>query len=119
MTLLGLNKTPIDGEQRCACGCAVITVPASMCIEKWDGTEKREISIDSCIAHVVAHLWESGIKTLGCCCGHKKQNPSIILGDGSTADEARDAELAIAQVDEREFDLLSWRLTKVNACEKL
>lgn len=113
-----LNKTHNESDRMCSCGYSVVYVPDSVRIERWDGTEKSEISVDACIAHVVSHLWSLGIKTLNCCCGHKKQNPSIIFDDGMTDDEAMVVEIAIAQVDEREFDLLSWRLVKVNQWQK-
>ena len=30
----------------------------------------RYVSIDKCLIHEIIHLWEQGIKTVGCCCGH-------------------------------------------------
>lgn len=29
-----------------------------------------DVSIDSCIVQVIHTLWEKGIETTGCCCGH-------------------------------------------------
>lgn len=30
-----------------------------------------DVSIDSCIVDAILALWEKGIETTGCCCGHK------------------------------------------------
>lgn len=30
----------------------------------------RYVNIDKCLIHEIIHLWEQGIKTTGCCCGH-------------------------------------------------
>lgn len=35
------------------------------------------IPVDRCIAEQVIELWEAGIKTLGCCCGHNKETGFI------------------------------------------
>ena len=32
--------------------------------------EPKLVSIDKCLLHEITHLWEIGIKTTGCCCGH-------------------------------------------------
>lgn len=34
--------------------------------------EKKTVSIDRCLLYEVSLLWERGIKTTGCCCGHGK-----------------------------------------------
>jgi len=38
--------------------------------------------VDRCIAPIVQALNDAGIYTSGCCCGHGKNNGSIILQDG-------------------------------------
>lgn len=35
------------------------------------------IAVDKCLLPEVLGLWELGIKTTGCCCGHGKQAPFI------------------------------------------
>lgn len=37
----------------------------------------RHVSIDRCLINEVTHLWELGVKTTGCCCGHGKHSPFI------------------------------------------
>lgn len=67
------------------------------------------VCIDACIAHVLEHLWENGIETLGSCCGHGKDSPSIVLSQ----DNAERVRRLIADVDNRQFKLLFWRLVEV------
>ena len=31
---------------------------------------KTEVLVDECLADEIEHLWDKGIKTTGCCCGH-------------------------------------------------
>ena len=35
------------------------------------------VSIDKCLLPEILNLWEMGIKTTGCCCGHGKGEPFI------------------------------------------
>lgn len=113
-----LNSTTSESDRRCACGVSVISVPETMRIYRCDGEVKRQVSVDACIASVISHLWECGIRTLNCCCGHGTEKPSIIFDEGMSDADAKAAEEAIAQVDGRKFDLLSWKLTKVNSWQK-
>jgi hypothetical protein len=36
------------------------------------------VSIDKCLIHEVIDLWEKGIKTTGCCCGHGRRELAFI-----------------------------------------
>lgn len=38
--------------------------------------------VDACIADIVEALNQAGIYTRSCCCGHGKQDGSILLHDG-------------------------------------
>jgi hypothetical protein len=44
--------------------------------------EGRAIYVDSCIASIVIALNKVGVKTRACCCGHGKDDGSILLADG-------------------------------------
>ena len=46
-------------------------------IEKW-----KDCQIDSCIASLVAALQRGGVDMRGSCCGHGRENGSIVLQDG-------------------------------------
>lgn len=88
----------------------VLTPPPCLGITRCDGEPKEKISIDACIANVIGHLWHNGIITLGCCCGHDKLDPSIILEQSSTTEFAEKVRAIIAEVDDRYFQLLAWNL---------
>lgn len=38
------------------------------------------IPVDKCIVDQVIALWENGVRTYGCCCGHNKQRGFINVG---------------------------------------
>lgn len=42
----------------------------------------RVRTIDRCISHIVAALNAGNVTTVASCCGHGKQNGTIILEDG-------------------------------------
>jgi hypothetical protein len=37
-----------------------------------EGSSNEKICIDACIADEIKSLWDLGISTTGCCCGHQK-----------------------------------------------
>ena len=77
---------------------------------------KAKVSIDACIAKVIRHLWDNGIETVSCCCGHNgviDDKPTIILPANSSTEHADIVREIIKQVDDREFELLSWKLTEI------
>ena len=76
-------------------------------------TSRSEVSIDACIVDVIKHLWNNGITTHGCCCGHNKNKPSVIIQDSCVSEYSERVRSLIKQVDEREFSLLSWTLIEV------
>ena len=38
----------------------------------------KTVAIDKCLLSEVVGLWEKGIKTTGCCCGHGKKDMAFI-----------------------------------------
>lgn len=71
------------------------------------------IPIDSCIADTVLALWEFDVRTLGSCCGHGKQRPSLVLTQDSEMPEITRA--ALREVDpDRDWELLQWQLVTVS-----
>ena len=75
--------------------------------------EPKKIPIDACIAPVIKHLWEHNIVTRNSCCGHGYKNPEIIVDENTHPQNADMIRKLIAEVDEREFGILSWKLTKI------
>lgn len=41
----------------------------------------KTVCVDKCLLPEIVSLWERGIKTTGCCCGHGKQPPFIGVGE--------------------------------------
>ncbi len=74
----------------------------------------HRVCIDACIAHVLQYLWRSGVVTAGSCCGHNRDQPSLILGNNATAETVAIVRQLIAEVDDREWKLLSWQLVDMN-----
>ena len=59
--------------------CYHITLPWK-CKFPWEDDSEKEpltVSIDKCLLPEILKLWEMGIKTTGCCCGHGKDEPFI------------------------------------------
>jgi hypothetical protein len=65
--------------------------------------------IDACIAPVIQKLWDGGIWTSGCCCGHNGVfgMPSIVLGENE--DNYKKIRSLIKEVDDRTFELTQWK----------
>ena len=42
---------------------------------------KRAIHVDRCLSNEVLSLWQRGIRTSGCCCGHNQQTGYIGVFD--------------------------------------
>jgi hypothetical protein len=79
--------------------------------ESWN--HGRDICIDACISETIGHVWRSGIYTLNSCCGHGKDDPTIIVEQNCSKDEANRIRAIIAEVDSRKFKLISWTLTEI------
>jgi len=57
-----------------------VTVPASL---SYTGATRRAIKgVDACLAPLVKALNDGGIATISSCCGHGKQDGTILLTDG-------------------------------------
>ena len=39
----------------------------------------QKIGIDKCLVPTIKFLWDNGVATLNCCCGHNVQKPTIII----------------------------------------
>lgn len=50
-------------------------------IGRKEGSQSDKICIDKCIAQEVKHLWNLGISTTGCCCGHNERKGFIGVVD--------------------------------------
>ncbi len=79
------------------------------------GIDRATVCVDACIAAVVAHLWANQVATLSSCCGHGREEPSLVL-DASERDFTAVRSL-IAEVDDRFFELYQWHLVTVGTPE--
>jgi hypothetical protein len=60
--------------------CSYKIYPPWKCKFDWEDDSKKEpvlVCIDKCLLPEILKLWEMGIKTTGCCCGHGKDKPFI------------------------------------------
>ena len=107
----------MDGEEvaavTCNCSCndpegyKVLMLPSR--IFKASGRQNREVCIDNCIVDMMELLWAAGVETLGCCCGHGKQPPAVIITESEDPQKAH----AVLQQDDRKWQVLQWQLTEV------
>lgn len=79
--------------------------------------EVTHCSIDPCIIPAIQHLWNNGIVTLNSCCSHNGKlggaNPSIVFMNGLTEEDGTKIRKLLQEVDDRDFDLLSWNLLHI------
>ncbi len=84
------------------------TPPAARAAPSW--STKRFIAVDACIADVIYMLWANGIVTGGCCCGHNREAPSVILETGLTAADCQKAKRLLRENDGRAWNVMQWQL---------
>ena len=75
-----------------------------------DGT----VCIDKCISKVIKHLWKNDIYTISSCCGHNKRKPSLVFTENLSGIEAYRIKRIIKEIDDRDFDIMSWILTNLS-----
>lgn len=76
-------------------------------------TPHKPIYVDACIVKVLKYLWERNIYTKSSCCGHNTQNPSIVVESNLPEESAKIIRKLIAEVDDREWEICSWKLIKM------
>jgi hypothetical protein len=72
------------------------------------------ICVDICISKQITDLWDNGIYTLGCCCGHNKDSPNVIISENSNAKLA--AEILDKDIS-RKWKILQWKLVELDRLE--
>lgn len=76
--------------------------------------EDQVIWLDECIIPVMLALWANHKQTRGCCCGHGKENPSIVIAKAYVVADVLAIRDIIKSVDGREWDIYQWQLVKVH-----
>lgn len=66
---------PMYKKEHYNCKREILTPPQKFIKCNSSDNYKERISVDACLADEIRHLWEQGIRTTGCCCGH-----GIMLG---------------------------------------
>ncbi len=69
---------------------------------------KNKIGIDACVSHVVKAIWKAGYTTLGICCGHGKNTPSLVMSNKYTTEDIKKVFEIIKKVDDRDFMIGQW-----------
>jgi hypothetical protein len=75
--------------------------------------ENRTVAVDSCIADVIQKLWAQGCETLGCCCGHGKENASIVVSEGYKEEGIHRIAEFLKKEDGRAWTIHQWKLVVV------
>ncbi len=78
-----------------------------------DWWHRETICVDRCIIPQIEALWAAGVKTLGCCCGHGKTSPSIVINENSTAEEVATAVRVLEATDTRLWTIEKWCLCRM------
>ena len=62
------------------------------CKLPWEQESQRKskyVNVDKCLLPEILQLWEMGIKTTGCCCGHGNKSAAYIGVDESYIDKMK------------------------------
>jgi len=78
-----------------------------------DVHDRDTVCIDSYIVTQMQALWNSGIVTLGCCCGHGKELPSVILASGANLADQLRAYRVLSTCDTRQWRIYQWKLVQL------
>jgi len=82
------------GASRCNCAGVLpgsyanqvmLTPPLPLRRNTPEGETATTVCVDACLADEVMALWKLGIRTTGCCCGHKVTSPFIGVVDDDIA----------------------------------
>lgn len=59
-----------------------VKVPKALLLRDDYYSERDYVLIDRCMVDQIIELNRAGIKTTGCCCGHGKTEPTIVMYSG-------------------------------------
>ena len=95
-------------------GGIVVDLPAHIMPDR----ESRTVCIDECIVPQIQALWKEGVQTLGCCCGHGKDECDVILPSTSDPTATATAYWVLDGVDHRRWSIKQWKLVEVAVVTK-
>ena len=76
-------------------------------------SEKDFISIDECIVEQMQALWEAGIVTLACCCGHGEGACSVVIEHSFEPFDISIAYDILNKDVNREWHIEQWTLVRM------
>ena len=68
------------------------------------------VPVDSCIAKVIQKLNDEKIYTKGCCCGHGKSDPDIVIDSSGSNEDIMKILNSIKEIDNRNWKIIQWRI---------
>jgi hypothetical protein len=96
------HETSMGGEQ--------ILLPLPSFLAKYrDISNRKTVCVDSCIVSTIKKLWDEKIITLGCCCGHGKKQPNVIIKKNYNSNEIKQIKKIIKDNDNRQWTILQWK----------
>ena len=96
---------------------AVLTCPAFL--KPYKQYSPDTICIDVEIVNVLKALWSHGIITLGCCSGHGKTFPTVIISDRYKKETIKEIKNIIYSVDKRRLWLILFGKAEKNEHKKV
>lgn len=75
--------------------------------------KSRTVCVDECIVGQIKALWKAGYETLGCCCGHFKETPSVIIGASYSQEDVEKMAAILEREDDTSWDIMQWQLKTV------
>ncbi len=87
----------------------ILKLPDNIAVHR----QNRSVAIDREIVEVIKHLWANNIQTLGSCCGHKKENPNIVIEALYSSEDVINIRRLIFEKDSKAWDILQWKLINV------
>lgn len=80
----------------------------------WLKAEGREsVCIDECITGTIQALWNAGVVTLGCCCGHDRSPCTVIIESSLNPAMLATAYRVLELFDDRRWSIQEWKLVEV------
>jgi len=90
-------------------GGVVVDLPPEIVPER----ERRTVCVDECIVTQIQALWKAGVQTLGCCCGHGKSDPSVVIPSTYDPTATELAYRTLKKCDTRRWEIYQWKLVEV------
>jgi len=73
----------------------------------------RTVSIDESLVTVIKALWKAKIITMGCCSGHGKETPSIIVSGIKTGKDVDKIKKILDNNFHNNVEILQWTLIPI------